>query len=173
MCRHTMLVEMARIVFVRHRSAMKLRSSSSVERFPLTCTRPARPSVGLQNAVQGLNSAHGSVPSKMRHVCLAWAVCCRSCMNTAELTSTSLCRGHGACANTTSGYPSTVRPPILVKDRATCEAQCAALGESGCAAYSFCDGSNCNGACSLYPPPVSQYTKCNGYPGNTCFVRPR
>ena len=54
-----------------------------------------------------------------------------------------------------------------------CEGKCTALGEEKCAAFSFCDGSNCKGSCSLYPPPLEQYTRCNGYPGSTCYVRPQ
>ena len=38
-----------------------------------------------------------------------------------------------------------------------CEAKCTALGEGKCAAFSFCDGSNCKGSCALYPPPLKQY----------------
>ena len=171
-----MSVEMAPIAFVHHRSAMKPRFSSSAACFPSMSTRPARPSAGLQTAVQGLTSAHDSVLSKACHVCvLGLASALPICLDfdAEQSYNLAVCRGHGSCANATSGYPATVRPPVLVKDRAACEAQCVALGESGCAAYSFCDGANCNGACSLYPPPVSHYTKCNGYPGNTCFVRPR
>jgi beta-glucosidase len=82
--------------------------------------------------------------------------------------------GHGSCANATDGYPPTLGPPTVVEDRAACEAICDFLGPGKCAAYSFCDAAACNlGACELYPPPISLYTKCNGYPGNTCYIRPR
>ena len=58
-------------------------------------------------------------------------------------------------------------------DMEACEAKCTALGEEKFAAFSFCDGSNCKGSCALYPPPLEQYTRCNGYPGSTCYVRPQ
>eukprot|EP01052_Picozoa_sp_SAG31_P061692 SAG31_NODE_20757_length_566_cov_0.676660_1_plen_121_part_01 len=80
--------------------------------------------------------------------------------------------GHGSCANATSNYPATLGPPIIVANSSVCQEKCSAIGAGKCAAFSFCDGSNCRGFCTLYPPPVNQYTKCNGYPGSTCYVRP-
>ena len=80
--------------------------------------------------------------------------------------------GHGSCANATSGYPATIGPAVTLKNQSACEAKCGALGDK-CAAFSYCDDANCVGSCVLYPPPVSQYMKCNGYPGNTCYMRPR
>ena len=81
--------------------------------------------------------------------------------------------GHGSCSNQTDGYPPMLGKVVVVANRAACEAKCTALGES-CAAYSFCSEPACVlGSCGLYPGPVSLYTKCNGYPGNTCYVRPK